>query len=111
MSASEFKDNVSADTYKNLMEQAQAKGSFDESITLEEQGRFKKAFEDPEFRKLFAGYMDELQDPANRDVSVYVKSYVSICSTTSICLKLNIRKYVVCVLSIMSSTAGNGEIY
>ena len=55
----EFKDEVPAETYKN------------ESITKEEQGRFKKAFDDPEFRKLFAGYMDELQDPANRDVSNY----------------------------------------
>ena len=67
----EFKDEVPAETYKNLMQQAQDKGSLDESITKEEQGRFKKAFDDPEFRKLFAGYMDELQDPANRDVSNY----------------------------------------
>ena len=25
-----------------------------------------KAFEDPEFRKLFSEYVDEMQDPANR---------------------------------------------
>ena len=27
---------------------------------------FRKAFDDPEFRKLFTEYLDEMQDPANR---------------------------------------------
>ena len=33
---------------------------------MQETQKFKTAFDDPEFRKLFADYMDELQDPANR---------------------------------------------
>lgn len=32
----------------------------------DEANKFKKAFEDPEFRKLFADYMDEMQDPKHR---------------------------------------------
>ncbi len=27
----------------------------------------KKAFDDPEFRKLFADYMDEMQDPTHKE--------------------------------------------
>jgi len=33
----------------------------------EESEKFKKAFDDPEFRKLFADYLDEMQDPKNRE--------------------------------------------
>ena len=35
-------------------------------FTPEETNRFKKAFDDPEFRKLFTEYVDELQNPENR---------------------------------------------
>ena len=44
------------------------------SMTPEEAERFRKAFDDPEFRKLFAEYTDELQDPANRaETEAYIK--------------------------------------
>ena len=43
-------------------------------FTNEETLKFKKAFEDPEFRNLFAEYMDELQDPAHRDET---EAYIS----------------------------------
>eukprot|EP01031_Cornospumella_fuschlensis_P029747 gene29747-35920_t len=36
-------------------------------FTEDEANRFKKAFADPEFRKMFAEYMDELQDPKHRE--------------------------------------------
>lgn len=36
-------------------------------FTPEEANRFKKAFSDPEFRKMFSEYMDDLQDPKHRE--------------------------------------------
>lgn len=40
----------------------------------DESERFKKAFNDPEFRKLFSDYMDELQDPQYREEN---EAYIS----------------------------------
>lgn len=40
----------------------------------EESDRFKKAFEDAEFRKLFSEYMDELQNPEHRSET---EAYIS----------------------------------
>lgn len=37
-------------------------------FTNTETENFKKAFDDPEFRKMFTEYMDEMQDPKNRQV-------------------------------------------
>jgi hypothetical protein len=33
---------------------------------IDESQKFRKAFDDPEFRKLFSQYMDDLQDPTHR---------------------------------------------
>jgi dynein assembly factor 2, axonemal len=54
---------------KELFEQAQANRK-DEKIeyTKGETENFKKAFDDPEFRRMFTEYMDEMQDPNNRKV-------------------------------------------
>ena len=41
-----------------------------------ETANFKKAFDDPEFRKMFTEYMDELQDPNNRQVRKYDRPYL-----------------------------------
>lgn len=43
-------------------------------FTDEESAKFRKAFEEPEFRKLFAEYMDELQDPKHREEN---EAYIS----------------------------------
>lgn len=40
----------------------------DLDITTEELGRMKRAFEDDQFKKLFAEYVDEISDPANRRI-------------------------------------------
>ena len=57
--------------FKHLLEQSQKNPSLaTSSFTPEETKRFSTAFEDPEFRKLFTSYMDELQDPANREVAI-----------------------------------------
>lgn len=37
-------------------------------FTEGETANFKKAFDDPEFRKMFTEYMDEMQNPNNRQV-------------------------------------------
>ena len=37
-------------------------------FTSGETANFKKAFDDPEFRKMFTEYMDEMQDPNNKKV-------------------------------------------
>jgi hypothetical protein len=54
---------------RELFEQAQANRK-DEKIeyTQGETENFKKAFDDPEFRRMFTEYMDEMQDPNNRKV-------------------------------------------
>ncbi len=43
-------------------------------FTVEEASRFKKAFADPEFRRMFSEYMDELQDPKHREET---EAYIS----------------------------------
>jgi len=43
-------------------------------FSSEEASRFKKAFDDPEFRKLFSEYVDELSDPKNRQET---EAYIS----------------------------------
>lgn len=53
-------------TLKSLFEQSQEQKTGKMQFSPEESSRFKKAFEDEEFRKLFASYVDELQDPNNR---------------------------------------------
>lgn len=40
----------------------------DLDITGEELGRIKRAFEDDQFKKLFAEYVEEISDPANRRI-------------------------------------------
>lgn len=41
---------------------------------IDETEKFKKAFKDPEFRKLFEEYLDEMQNPANR---LETEAYIS----------------------------------
>ena len=61
--------NLSAEQFKQMLSQSQqTKGSETANFTPEETKRFATAFDDPEFRKLFTSYMDELQDPSNREV-------------------------------------------
>ena len=66
-------------TLQALFEQTRAKaesgdGKTKISFSEDETNKFKKAFSDPEFRKMFSEYMDELQDPANRDET---EAYIS----------------------------------
>jgi dynein assembly factor 2, axonemal len=53
-------------------------GSETANFSSDEKDRFVKAFDDPEFRKLFSNYMDELQDPANRaETETYISQLES----------------------------------
>lgn len=61
-------------TLRSLFERSQQSNPEKMQFTSEESNRFKKSFEDPEFRKLFADYMDELQDPKNREET---EAYIS----------------------------------
>jgi hypothetical protein len=61
-----------ADALQAMLEASASTGRSE--LSAEESQRFQKAFLDPEFRKLFAGYMDELQDPKNREET---ESYIS----------------------------------
>ena len=49
---------------KEMFERAQSEKM---KFTPEETERFKRAFADPEFRKMFSEYVDEIQDPRNRE--------------------------------------------
>lgn len=62
------------DTLKELFEKSQKTNPEKISFTDEESNKFKKAFEDPEFRKLFSEYVDEMQDPKNREEN---EAYIS----------------------------------
>ena len=60
--------------FQEAFERSQKEHPDKMSFTADETQKFKKAFEDPEFRNLFAEYMDELQDPAHRDET---EAYIS----------------------------------
>lgn len=48
------------------------------NLSKEETEKFIKAFDDPEFRSLFASYVDEIQDPNNRkENEMYIKQLES----------------------------------
>ena len=54
---------------QELFEKSQANLSDSKmEFTSGETANFKKAFDDPEFRKMFTEYMDEMQDPNNKKV-------------------------------------------
>lgn len=58
-----------------LLDASQSKGDGSASkLTSEEAKKFKAAFADPEFRRLFAEYADELADPKNREET---EAYIS----------------------------------
>jgi hypothetical protein len=59
---------------KQLFEQSQEANPDKMKFSPQETMQFKKAFEDPEFRKLFSEYVDELQDPKNREET---ETYIS----------------------------------
>jgi len=58
---------MDADTLQTMWERSQAANPDKMQFTPEEASKFQKSFQDPEFRKLFSEYMDELQDPKNRE--------------------------------------------
>jgi hypothetical protein len=53
---------------KELFERSQTQQAEKMEFTEGETANFKKAFDDPEFRKMFTEYMDEMQNPDNRQV-------------------------------------------
>ncbi len=55
------------DTLNQLFEKSQKTNPEKIAFSEDETQKFKKAFEDPEFRKLFSEYVDEMQDPKNRE--------------------------------------------
>jgi butyrate kinase len=59
--------SLDEETLRSLFERSQQANPEKMRFSPAETDRFKKSFEDPEFRKLFADYMDELQDPKNRE--------------------------------------------
>jgi dynein assembly factor 2 len=61
---------------KEMYERSQQDSQNKEKMgfTNGETENFKKAFDDPEFRKMFTEYMDEMQDPNNRqETEDYIK--------------------------------------
>lgn len=60
-------------TLKDLFDKSQENND-KMQFSAEEASRFKKAFDDPEFRKLFSEYVDELSDPKNRQET---EAYIS----------------------------------
>lgn len=68
MSEGDKKQPVDASTLKSLFAQSSLgkDDSKDMKLSDKEKEGFTKAFEDPEFRKMFSEYMDEMQDPKHR---------------------------------------------
>ena len=65
---------MSDSDFQAAFEQSRKKDETKLQLTQEETDKFKKAFDDPEFKKLFAEYMDEMQDPKNRDeTELYIR--------------------------------------
>lgn len=65
-STGDAKETPSADLLKGMFEESLERNPDKLGFSKDEAAKFGKAFEDPEFRKMFGDYMDELQDPANR---------------------------------------------
>ena len=65
---------MDADALRSMLDASQQAKGIDAKFTPEESNRFKKAFDDPEFRKMFSEYMDELQDPQHREET---EAYIS----------------------------------
>jgi len=64
-------NETTAEQFQAMLEQAEreklAKGKGgDVDMSPEEFKKFKNAFEDPEFRRMFSEYVDEMSDPKNR---------------------------------------------
>ena len=60
-------ENVPPDQLERAMKAAMARSDGDLDLTEEEQNKFTKAFQDKEFRKMMAEYVDEISDPKNRE--------------------------------------------
>ncbi len=65
---------MDANVLKSMFDASQHQNGDGGKFTAEEASRFKKAFDDPEFRKMFSEYMDELQDPRHREET---EAYIS----------------------------------
>ena len=59
-------EDPGAEAFKKMLDEAQNKHAEKLAFSPTESENFKKAFDDPEFRKMFSEYVDELQNPANR---------------------------------------------
>ena len=59
-------ENVPPDQFERAMKAAMARNDTDLDLTEEEQNKFTKAFQDKEFRKMMAEYVDEISDPKHR---------------------------------------------
>ena len=63
-------EQPSAAAFQAMLEAAQAKAEGETEktqFTAEEAEKFKKAFDDPEFRRMFSEYVEEMSDPKNRE--------------------------------------------
>ena len=69
MSKTGASNEMDANQLKSLFAQSKLNSGDDKDMKLtdKEKAGFTKAFEDPEFRKMFAEYMDEMQDPKYRE--------------------------------------------
>lgn len=61
-------------SFQRLFDNAQRNPQGEFKFSEAEARRFKEAFADPEFRKMFAQYIDEMQDPKNREET---EAYIS----------------------------------
>ena len=67
-------ETPSEEVLKKLFDASMKENPEKLGFTEKESTNFSKAFEDPEFRKMFGDYMTELQDPANRaETEAYIK--------------------------------------
>lgn len=67
-------EEMPAETFEAMMRAAQAKSSEEEKMSKEEMERFVKASKDPEWRKMFAEYAEEISDPKYRsEQSDYIR--------------------------------------
>ena len=91
------------DNLKKEHEKPRANKSEKLEFTPTETENFKKAFDDPEFLKMFTEYMDEMQDPKNRQVEPH---RLCISSQTSPLLSFSS-----CNLYYLIISSGNRRIH
>lgn len=93
---------------KEVFEKSQTQQEEEMEYLEGESANFKKAFDDPEFRKVSTEYMDEMQNPNNRQVGrlIALLAHPTMCAFARVCTLYSVH-YVLFEISRSQNTEQN----